>query len=394
MNETTLKQDIFIVDGLRTPIGVPHKSLKNFTAAELAAFVIKAMIKQNKINADQVDEIILGNVVSAGIGQNMARQAALKAGLSVETRSLTINNVCGSGLESLILGVKSLLVGDADLVLCGGSESATHNPYFIERDKGENADASHLKDSLIEDGLMCSITKKHMGEIVESLAKRNKINRKEQDAFALNSHVKAMNAQKEDYFKDEIVGIPLSAENILKTDDRPRKKISIENFEKLKPAFSKTGTVTAGNASSPSDGAAICLLSNKKIMTKLKLKPKAKLISYLTMGFNPEQAFEAPITAIEQILKKARLTLADIDIFEVAESFAAQAILIQNKLKIPSKKLNIRGGDLAFGHPLAAAGARILVTLMNALKREKLKRGLAVIAYGGGGATAVIIEAI
>ncbi|MGE0267786.1 MAG: thiolase family protein [Candidatus Omnitrophota bacterium] len=394
MNESRLKEEIVIVDGLRTPIGSPYKSLKKFKAAELAAFVIQAVIKRNNINAGDIDEVILGNVVSAGLGQNMARQAAIWAGIPAKARAITINNVCGAGLESLILGARSILVGDANLVLCGGSESATHNPFFAERDLEQNFNPHDFKDSLIQDGLTCGIIKKHMGELVEILAKNNKISRKEQDLFALSSHLKATKAQQENCFEGEVVPIKISPKNVLKTDDRPRKKISIDNFQTLKTAFVRTGTVTAGNASSPSDGAAICLLANKVTAGRLKLRPKARLIKYLSIGYDPKHAFEAAIHAVNQILEKADLRLKDIDLFEVAESFAAQSLLVQKKLNIPSERLNVYGGDLAFGHPLGAAGARILVTLIHALRSKGLKRGLAVIAYGGGGATAVIVEVV
>lgn len=394
MSDSHSREKIFIVDGLRTPIGSLYKSLKKFKAAELAAFVMTALIKQNNIDSDNIDEVILGNVVSAGLGQNMARQAAILAGIPAKTRAVTINNVCGSGLESLILSAKSILVGDANLVLCGGSESATHSPFLVARELEQSFNPKDFKDSLIYDGLTCRITKKHMGELVENLAKSNKISKKAQDLFALTSHLKATKAQQDNCFAGEMVSIRTSSKHILKLDDRPRKNISIENFQTLKPAFARKGTVTAGNASSPSDGAAMCLLANRKTVTRLKLRTKAKLIEYLSIGHDPKRPFEAAIHAVNQILDKAGLGLQDIDLFEVAESFAAQTLLVQDKLKIPVKKLNVYGGDLAFGHPLAAAGARILVTLINALRREGLKRGLAVIAYGGGGATAVIVEVV
>lgn len=394
MNNGKVKQSIFIVDGLRTPIGSAYKSLKKFNAAELAAFVIRAMRNRNHLKANDIGEVILGNVVSAGVGQNVARQAAILAGIPADVPALTINNVCGSGLQAIVLAKKSILAGDADLVVCGGSESATHNPFFVERDSEQSFDPRDFKDSLIHDGLMCQITKKHMGELAEILARQYKIQKKEQDQFALNSHLKATKAQQLDHFKEEIVAITISPKSIIKTDDRPRKKITIENFQTLKPAFARTGTITAGNASAPSDGAALCLLAGREAITRFKLVPKAKFIESVTIGYDPNHAFEASMEAVRQVLDRSGLTIDDIDLFEVAESFAAQAILVQNKLKIPNKKLNIYGGDLAFGHPLAAAGARMVVTLINALSIEGFKRGLAVIAYGGGGATAIIVESI
>lgn len=389
-----LKNNVFIVEALRTAVSSPFKNLKKFTPPELAGHVIRGLIRRSKVKRKDIDEVYLGNVVSAGLGQNVARQSCLAGGLPVTVPALTLNNVCGAGLQAVVVGAQSLLAGTAQVVICGGTESATHNPYFIEGDFEEAFNPRDVQDSLIHDGLMCPITQKHMGELVEDMAKRHHIGRIEQDLFALESHLKACRAQQQKIFHHEIVPLKSGPNKVFRADDRPRSRISSENFESLRPAFVRGGTVTAGNASAPADGAAACLLASKSAVKALGLLPRARLRAFATVAAEPSKAFEACPEAVRRAVQAAGLTVDAIDLFEVAESFAAQALYTQNKLRIPADKLNIYGGDLAFGHPLGAAGMRAMVTLLTALEREKAGLGVVTIAYGGGGATALVVERI
>ena len=391
-----LSNALYIVDGARTPIGSQIKGLKHYSAAELAAIVIKELIRRNKINKYLVKQVILGNAVSAGLGQNFARQAALGADLPESALAYSVNSVCGSGLQSMILGTQSILVEDADLVLVGASESASHCPFLVDRESAENFNFKEKKlvDSLLLDGLYCQIAKKSMGELVEELVKKYDITREEQDRFSLESHRKAILAQNQNRFIDEIVPVKISAQKYLTKDERPRANVKIESFKDLPPAFKNGGTVTAGNASSPSDGAVVFLLASKEFIKINKVKPKARILGYVSLNVKPETTFEAISEAMHQCLLKCRLSVKHIDLFEVSEAFAAQVLLAKNKMGIPEDKLNVYGGDIALGHPLGAAGSRALVTLMHALSQRRLKRGLVCVSYGGGGTMAVIIETV
>ncbi len=384
-----MNQDIFIIDGVRTPIGATFKGLKNFTAAELGGIVIKEILSRNKIPSKLIDQVILGNTVSAGIGQNVARQAAVFGGLPSAAPTLAINNVCGSGLQAVILGAQAILAGDARCIVAGGTESATHAPYFFKRNTQAGKELSSKEDSLIFDGLFCQITQKHMGQLAEDMAEKYKISRKMQDAFSFQSHQKAVSAQAKGYFKNEIISV-----GTLKDDERPRKNINLERLSNLPSAFKEKGTVTAGNSSYPSDGAAAVLLASKEFIQQHKLKPKARILSYDTSAVDPKDVFTASIPSIERALKKAKLSLKNIDFFEISEAFAVQTIVNQKELKIPSEKLNIFGGDVALGHPLGATGTRILITLLSALQNQKKNLGLASVCLGGGGAVTVIIEKV
>lgn len=387
-----LKNNVYIVEGLRTAVGSPFKSLKKFTVPEMAGSVLRALLRKTKVKKNTIDEVFIGNVVGAGLGQNLARQVALAGGLPVTVPALTVNNVCGAGLQTVVLATRSLLTDNARLVICGGAESATHNPYYIEGDMEQSFSLHDVKDSLIQDGLICAITKKHMGELAEAMAKRHHISRADQDLFALQSHLKAVRAQEKKIFADEIVPLNLGAKKIFRDDERPRRKITIENFKTLRPAFFRGGTVTAGNASAPADGAAVCLLASKAGVKAYALKPKARILAEATIAVDPNKTFEACVQAIREVIKKGGVTGADIDCYEIGESFAAEGLLTQKKLRLPAAKVNIYGGDLAFGHPLGAAGMRALVTLLTALRNEGGRFGVVTIAYGGGGATALLVE--
>ena len=395
MSVNQLSKQVFIVDALRTPVGSPNKSLKNFSVTQLSSLVIKEIVQRNKIKKQLIDEVILGNTVSAGTGQNFARQAVILSGLPENVPAYTVNNVCGAGLQSVILAARSILSGQAHLVVTGGVESVSHCPQLISGNKQEDGQEQRFFDSLLHDGLFCQITGKRMGELCEDMAEEYGITREEQDLFALESHRKACAAQDQKKFLKEVVSCPVSANKVfVDKDERPRKNISLGILVSLPPAFRKGGTITAGNSSVPADGAGAFVLASKDMVKKLKMQPKARILGYVSIALNPQRVFEAGISAIQKCLHQCQLSVQDIDLFEISEAFAAQAILTKNRLKILDKKMNIWGGDIALGHPLGAAGTRILVTLMHALIDQKKKRGLACVCLGGGGAVAVVVEVI
>jgi len=394
LEKNVLKRDIFLLDGVRTPIGSPFKSFNKLTAVDLATAVIKELLRRNKLRKSSVDEVILGNAVSAGLGQNPARQSAVLAGLSETIPAYTVNNVCGAGLQAVINGVQTILANEGRLLICGGAESATHAPFLVNRYDVGTPREGNLVDSSVYDGLTCQITGRRMGDLVEAMAKRHRISRKAQDEYTLNSHYKASVAIKEDVFYDEIVSVRVSSKKVVKKDDRPRGNLVIQTLNALPPAFKRRGTITAGNASTPCDGAAAVIVASKGYLKKIKIRPMARLLDYVSITDKPELTFESAVKAIDLCLKKCDLSVEDMDLFEVGEAFAAQMILIKEKLKIPDERLNVYGGDIAYGHPLGAAGTRNLVTLMHSLIKWNLKRGLVCISYGGGGSIAMIIEKV
>ncbi len=384
-------------DGLRTPIGYPYRGLKEFSATQLACFAIKGICQRNKINKRWVDEVILGNVVAAGTGQNLARQAAIAAGLPATVTAFTVNNVCGAGLQAVILAAQSVALGKADLILAGGTESASQSPYFAKRSEAENYKKKirelNLMDCLQYDGLFCQLTGQKMGELAQKLAHEFDISREDQDDYAFDSHRKACLAQKQGKFRKEI--LPLrNHEKTIALDEHPRKTLERAWLDKFPPVFWTGGTVTAGNSSPSCDGAAVVAVGSADFQKKHKRKPLARIVGYSSIAVMPENVFESTHTAIEACLKECRLQLRDIDFFEISEAFAAQVVLAERKTKIPRVKINAFGGDLALGHPLGTAGARILVTLLNVLRDRKKKRGLACVSFGGGGAIAMIIERV
>lgn len=389
-----LTQSVFIINGARTIIGSPFKSLKNFTAAQLGAEVLREILNRNHIKKILVNEVILGNAVAAGIGQNLARQATLLAGLPESVPAFTVNNVCGAGLQSVILGAQSIQCGDSSLVIAGGAESATHCPDLVPKNKDGHAETRNSLDSLQQDGLFCQLSKKNMGQLAEFIVKKYDISREEQDQYALESHQKACRAIEQGKFKPEIIPIVTSGGKLIDEDDRPRCNIQLKPFTELPAAFKKDGTVTVGNSSTPCDGAGAVILASQRFIKEERIKPKARILGYATIALEPEMVFEAGIRAIEECLKKIRLTIKDIELFELSEAFAAQSILTIKNFNIPPEKVNVWGGDIALGHPLGAAGTRILVTLLHALTDQKKKRGLACICLGGGGAVCMIIERI
>ncbi len=393
MNQQEFLKNIFIVDALRTPIDSARKSLKNFSAADLASVAIKGILTRNHIQGKWIDQVILGNTVSAGAGQNLSRHAACLAGIPDEVPAFSVNHVCGSGLQAVILGIQAILCGDARMVLVGGTESASQSPLIV-KNKSEDNKENETVESLIHDGLTCQIVHKHMGELAELIAEKYNITRQQQDQFACQSHSKALRVMDGHKFKDEIIPMTLNDKEFLTKDRRVRKNIDLEKLASLPAAFKKNGTVTAGNSSIPCDGAAVLLLASKEMIEKHKIKAMARILSYASVALDPAMVFTAAIKAVKTCLEKTQLKISDIDLFEISEAFAVQAIVTQRELRIPENKLNIYGGDVALGHPLGTAGARIFVTLLHALHHEKKSKGLAAVCLGGGGAIAIAVEAM
>jgi len=384
--------NIYIVDGLRTPVGRRNKGLKNIPAVQLAAIVIQALLKKNKLEGSFIDEVILGNAVGAGLGQNPARQALIRAGLPSSIPGFTINKVCGSGLKSVILGAQSIACADADVILAGGTENVSRCPTLRADDKKNNQlKEKNTTDTLINDGLWCSFNDAHMVAVAENTAEIFKISRKEQDEFALDSCRKAFLTQGKGLFKKEIIPVQIATDCIVDTDERVR-ELSLEELSRMPPVAKTNGTITAGNSSIPADGAAVLILASEKAIKKFKIVPKARILGYACAAVDPKLTFTAAALALKKCLKASSLKISDVDLFEIGESFAVQALWTVRELGVDTKRLNIFGGTLAFGHPLGASGARGLVTLLNALQTEKKKVGLTCICLGGGCAVSVAVE--
>ncbi|MFA5088618.1 MAG: thiolase family protein [Candidatus Omnitrophota bacterium] len=377
----------YIVSCARTPIGKPFKGLKEFTAARLGAMVLKEVVRRSKIPEAKIDEVVLGNTVSAGTGQNLSRQAVLLADLPASLPAYTVNNVCGAGLQSVILAGQSIQAGNGSVILAGGAESATHCPSF-ETEKRQT------KESLIYDGLICQLTGKHMGELAEDMAREFWVTREAQDKFSLRSHQKACQAQAEGKFQNEIVPVPLARGGFFSEDERPRKNISLESLSSLPPAFCPGGMLTAGNSCAPSDGASAFAVAAEDFCKKERLAPLARIVGSASIALPPKDLFVAGVDSIKESLAKSRLSLKEIDLFEISEAFAVQVLYTKDKMNIPEEKINIWGGDIALGHPLGAAGSRILVTLIYSLIDQKKSRGLACVCFGGGGSISLIVEIV
>lgn len=390
-------KEVLIMSGARTPIGKFLGKLSKFTAPELAAIAIEGAIKRAGIGKDLVDEVIMGNVVSAGIGQAPARQAALKAGLPARVPVVTINKVCGSGLKAVMLGAAAIKAGDGEVVLVGGMESMSNVPYYVKgvRD-GVKAGDQKLLDGMIFDGLLDPYNGKHMGEFGDNTAKNSGITREAQDKFAVDSHKKALVAVEK--LKEEMVPIEIKDRkgkilDVMDVDESPRGDTTLESLQKLRAAFTKDGTITAGNAPGLNDGAAALVLMSKEKALDLGLKGMAKITAYATSGRVPEELFYAPADAIKMVMKK--LDVNDInyfDLIEINEAFSAQVLANGKDLGWDWDRVNVNGGSVALGHPIGASGSRILVTLLYELKRRNLKRGVAALCLGGGNAVALSVE--
>ncbi|RHW41686.1 acetyl-CoA C-acetyltransferase [Neobacillus notoginsengisoli] len=390
-------RDVVIVSAVRTAIGSFMGTLSNTPATELGAIVIREALKRAGISGEQVDEVIMGNILQAGLGQGPARQAALKAGLPVEVSSMAINKLCGSGLKAVHLAVQAIQTGNAEIVVAGGMENMSMAPYLLPNGRsGYRMGDGKVLDSMIKDGLECAINNYHMGTTAENLAGKYELSREEQDEFAAWSQQKTEIAIKEGKFKDEIVTVEIpqrKGEPIrFDTDEFPRQGITAEKLSKLKPAFKKDGTVTAGNASGINDGAAALIVMSREKAVELGIEPLAVIKANSTAGVDPSIMGIGPVPAVKKALQKAGLSMEEIDLIEANEAFAAQALSVGRELGISKEKLNVNGGAIALGHPIGASGARILVTLLHEMKRKRARFGLATLCIGGGQGIATIVE--
>ncbi|MCI6189117.1 MAG: acetyl-CoA C-acetyltransferase [Clostridium sp.] len=392
-------REVVIASAARTALGSFGGSLKDVPAVELGAIVIKEAIKRAGIKNEQVEEVVMGNVIQAGLGQNPARQATLKAGLPNEVPAMTINKVCGSGLRCVALAAQMIKAGDADIVVAGGMENMSAAPYVLNKARwGQRMGDGKLVDAMINDALWDAFNNYHMGVTAENIAKEWNLSREEQDAFAAASQQKAEAAIKAGKFKDEIVPVVIPQRKgepkVFDTDEFPRFGTTTETLAKLKPAFIKDGTVTAGNASGINDGAAAFVVMSAEKAEELGIKPMAKIVSYGSKGLDPAIMGYGPFHATKKALEVAGLTVDDLDLIEANEAFAAQSLAVAKDLKFDMSKVNVNGGAIALGHPVGASGARILTTLLYEMEKRDAKKGLATLCIGGGMGTALIVERI
>jgi acetyl-CoA C-acetyltransferase len=389
-------RDPVILSAVRTPIGRFLGDLSELPAPRLGSIVIREALKRAHVDAGRVDEVIMGNVVQAGVGQNPARQAALFAGLPDTIAAYTVNKVCGSGLKAVMLAAQAIRAGDAEIVVAGGMESMSQAPYLLPGARtGFKYGDQKVVDALIRDGLWCAFENWPMGEAADYIAEKCSVTRQEQDRIAVQSHKRAAAAAESGAFAAEIVPVVIGTGPKAKTvglDQGIRPDSTPDALAKLKPAFRADGTVTAGNSSQLSDGAAAIVVASAEAAARLGARPLARIVSYATSGVNPKEIFIAPISAVRMAADKAKLKLSDIDLFEMNEAFAAQMLACNSELKIDEAKLNVNGGAIALGHPIGASGARVLATLVHALERRGLKRGLASLCLGGGNAVAMVVE--
>lgn len=399
INGGIVMKEVVIVSAVRTAVGSFNGALAPFAAVDLGAIVIKEVIARGGIDAKQVEEVIFGNVLQAGLGQNPARQAAIKAGVPAEASAYTINKVCGSGLKSVNLAAQAIMTGDADIVIAGGMESMTNAAYVLDSKVRSGLRMGHSKliDTMIEDGLWCAFNDYHMGITAENVAETYGITREEQDQLAAQSQQKAIQAIADGAFKEEIVPVVIKTkkgETIFDTDEYPRAGTTPQTLSGLRPAFKKDGTVTAGNASGINDGAAAILLMSAEKAQELGLAPLAKIRSFGTGGVEPSLMGMGPVPATRKALHKAGLTVEDLELIEANEAFAAQFLAVGKELGFDQEKVNIHGGAIALGHPIGASGARILVTLLHGMKAQNAKVGLATLCIGGGQGVATIVELV
>lgn len=390
-------KEVVIVSAVRTAIGSYNGSLAEVSAVELGALVIKEAITRAKIDPLEVEEVIMGNVLQAGLGQNPARQSALKAGLAIEVPALSINKVCGSGLEAVNLAARAILAGDADIIVAGGMESMSNAPYLLEKARrGYRMGHSELIDSMITDGLWCATNDYHMGITAENVAQKYGITREMQDELAAISQERAVRAIAEGRFKEEIVPVVIPQKKgdpiVFDTDEHPKKGTTVEKLATLRTAFQKDGSVTAGNASGLNDGAAAFVVMSLDKAKELKLTPLARIRSFASAGVDPSIMGMGPVPASLKALAKAGLTVKDLDLIEANEAFASQFLAVGKELGFEKEKVNVNGGAIALGHPVGASGARILVTLLHAMKQRNAKVGLATLCIGGGQGVATIVE--
>jgi len=389
-------REVVIASAVRTAIGTFNGSLASLSAADLGAVAIKAAMERAGVQPQAVDEVIMGNVLQAGLGQNPARQAAVKAGLPVEVPPYTVNKVCGSGLKAVNLATQAITLGDADIIVAGGTESMSNAPFALDKARwGYRMGHGKLTDIMIKDGLWCAFNDYHMGITAENVAERYGITREMQDRMACESQDKALKAIAAGAFKAEIAPVTVKGKKgdvIFDTDEHPKAGTTVESLSGLRPAFKKDGTITAGNASGINDGAAALVLMSADKAKQLGIKPLARIIGYGSGGVDPAVMGMGPVPATRKALAKAGLAIGDIDLIEANEAFAAQFLAVGNELNFAKEKVNVNGGAIALGHPIGASGARILVTLLYAMQARGAKRGLATLCIGGGQGAATIVE--
>jgi acetyl-CoA C-acetyltransferase len=387
-----MSEEIVLVSGVRTAVGKFGRAFREVPAQQLGAIVIKEAVKRAGVQTRHVEEVIMGNAISAGLGQNPARQAAIYAGLPAEIGSFTVNKVCGSGLKAVMLAAQAIKAGDADIIVAGGMENMSAAPHLIRGLRwGVKLGDTSITDAMVYDGLWDVYNCYHMGITGERVAQKYGITREEADKFGLISHQKALHAAKSGKFKEEIIPVEVQGVPVEK-DEGIREDTSPEKLAKLQPVFQKDGILTAGNSSQLSDGAAALVVASARKARELGIKPLAKIIDYATGGTKPEDIMEAPIPTVKKLLGKTGFTINDMDLIEYNEPYASASIVVSRELEIDPQRLNVNGGAIALGHPIGCSGARILVTLVHALKERGLKRGLATLCMGGGNALAMIIE--
>ena len=386
---------IFITSACRTAVGSLGKSLRNINAEELGSAVILKAIKKSKIVSDDLDEIIMGQVLTGGSGQNPARQAAMKSGVPKEKPAFVVNQVCGSGIRSVASGFQSIKSGDSKIVIAGGQESMSMSPHAIHLRDGKKLGNTELIDTMIKDGLWDAFNGYHMGITAENVAEKFQITRKEQDKFAFKSQEKALTAQKQNKFKEEIISYKIKSKKAdveFNVDEHPREDINLDTLSRLKPVFKKDGTVTAGNASGINDGAAAVTLMSEVEANKRNIEKLVSIKSWASCGVDPALMGTGPIPSSKKALKLAGWDIKDVDLFEINEAFAAQSLAVLKTLSIPEEKVNVNGGAIALGHPIGASGTRILVTLVHEMIKRDVKKGLATLCIGGGMGIAMCVE--
>jgi acetyl-CoA C-acetyltransferase len=387
-----------ILSAVRTPIGKFQGGLSPLSATDLGAKVVAEAVRRAGIEPNTVDEIIMGNVVSAGLGQNPARQAGLRGGLDPRVAAMTINKVCGSGLKAVALAAQGVQLGEIEIGVAGGMESMSNCPYLLPGARnGYRLGNAEIIDSMIRDGLWDAFNDYHMGQTAELVAAKYKITREEQDRFAVESHQKALRAMQSCFFESQILPVEVpqkkGAPIVISKDESPRADTTLEVLAKLKPAFKKDGTVTAGNAPGTNDGAAAVVVTSDEIASRLGKQPMARIVAQSVSGVDPQWVMMAPVEAVEKLLKKTGWDRdRDVDLIELNEAFAVQALAVIRELRLDPAKVNVNGGAVALGHPIGASGARVLVTLLYELHRRNLKRGIAALCLGGGNAVAMAIE--
>jgi acetyl-CoA C-acetyltransferase len=387
--------DVVITAALRTPIGTYRGSLKGLSADKLGTLAIKEVIHKSKLKTDDIDEVIMGHVLTSGAGQNPARQASIHAGIPVTTPAHIINQVCGSGLRSIVSGYQSIKLGESKIIVAGGQENMSRAPHAIFYREDKKLSENKLVDTMVNDGLTDSFNNYHMGVTAENIADKYKISREEQDMFALNSQEKTQKAISEDKFKNELIKLNINTDDkifIFEKDEHPRGNLNLEDLKKLKTIFKEKGTVTAGNSSGINDGAAATILMSREEAEFREVEPLVKVVSWASCGVEPSLMGLGPISAVNRALKKAGWKIEDIDLFEINEAFAAQSIAVIRDLKISKEIVNVNGGAIALGHPIGASGTRILVTLIHEMIKQDKSKGCATLCIGGGMGIAMCIE--